>query len=622
MKSTNSDLAESIIESMPPELSNKIAAGEVIQRPASVAKELLDNSIDSGADRIKLIVMQAGRTLIQVIDNGCGMSPTDARLCFERHATSKIKSIDDLFKIRTMGFRGEAMASIASVSQVEMKTKRIEDNAGTLLEIWGGEEKKFEPTATDNGTSIAVRNLFYNVPARRQFLKTDSTELRHIIKAFQHAALANTDISFEMHADGDKIYQLPAQTLKQRISEMFGRRYRASLIPFHEETSYVKIHGVLADPKLAKKSRGEQFLFVNGRPFQHRYLSYVILSLFDAWTRKNEYPFYAIFLEIDPAMVDVNVHPAKMEVKFEDDKSVVQLTRSVVKKAINEYFVVPDIDSDSSEHRNDRFDISFDHFQKTDKRSSPFPPNFNNNSGDTARGSNFNFPSRINRRQPVPDGNESADTLYGDPEHGVKGEIRNDAEADSGELQKKEKGFWQLHNRYILTQTRTGLCVIDQHAAHKRIIYEKTLSATEESLPGTQQLLFAQTVELNASEFSLLKELHEIIQRMGFSIELLSGNTAIINGVPADIDIGDEQGVLRSMLQQYRSLDKLAVDSRKKVAIAFAARTAIPRGKVLSENEMEMLIDQLFACEEPYHDPLQKPTLVYMPMDEIQRRFR
>jgi DNA mismatch repair protein MutL len=606
---------------MPPELSNKIAAGEVIQRPASVAKELLDNSIDSGADRIKLIVMQAGRTLIQVIDNGCGMSPKDARLCFERHATSKIKSIDDLFRIRTMGFRGEAMASIASVSQAEMKTKRTEDDAGTLLEIWGGEEKKFEPTATDNGTSIAVRNLFYNVPARRQFLKTDSTELRHIIKAFQHAALANTDIAFEMHADGDKIYQLPAQPLNQRISEMFGRRYRASLIPFNEETSYVKIHGVLADPKLAKKSRGEQFLFVNGRPFQHRYLSYVILSLFDAWTRKNEYPFYAIFLEIDPAMVDVNVHPAKMEVKFEDDKSVVQLTRSVVKKAINEYFVVPDIDSGSSQHQNDRFDISFDHFQTPGKPSSSFPQGFQNNPGETPA-NNFNFPSRINRRQPVPDGNESADSLYGDPEPGVQGEKWSRTEADSGEPQKKEKGFWQLHNRYILTQTRTGLCVIDQHAAHKRIIYEKTLSATEESLPGTQQLLFAQTVELNASEFSLLKELHEIIQRMGFSIELLSGNTAIINGVPADIDIGDEQGVLRSMLQQYRSLDKLAVDSRKKVAIAFAARTAIPRGKVLSENEMEMLIDQLFACEEPYHDPLQKPTLVYMPMDEIQRRFR
>ncbi|REL24113.1 DNA mismatch repair endonuclease MutL [Rhodohalobacter sp. SW132] len=616
---------------MPPELSNKIAAGEVIQRPASVAKELLDNAVDAGADRIKLIVMQAGRTLIQVIDNGCGMSARDARLCFERHATSKIKSIDDLFKIRTMGFRGEAMASIASVSQVELKTKRVEDEAGTLLEIWGGEEKKFEPVATDDGTSIAIRNLFFNVPARRQFLKTDATELRHIIKTFHHAALANTEIAFEMHADGDKIYQLPAQSLQQRITELFGKRYRASLIPFSEETSYVKISGVLADPKLAKKSRGEQFLFVNGRPFQHRSLSYVVLSLFDAWTRKNEYPFYAIFLEIDPSMVDVNVHPAKMEVKFEDDRSVVQLTRSVVKKAINEYFVVPDVQGQRSESSGQDFDVSFEHFGRHGGGSSGFPQG---SGRDTNRGyggqkpsggsgENFSFPSRINRRERIGDGEEQADRLYGSPEEEQAFSAEKEERTESASPQKKEKGFWQLHNRFILTQTRTGLCVIDQHAAHKRIIYEKTLSATEESLPGTQQLLFAQTVELNATEFSLLKELHDIIQRMGFSIELLSGNTAIINGVPADIDIGDEQGVLRAMLQQYRSLDKkLSVDSRRKVAIAFAARTAIPRGKVLTESEMEMLIDQLFACEEPYHDPLQKPTLIYMPMDEIQNRFR
>lgn len=609
---------------MPPELSNKIAAGEVIQRPASVAKELLDNAIDAGSDSIRLIVMQAGRTLIQVIDDGCGMSPEDARLCFERHATSKIESIEDLFKIRTMGFRGEAMASIASVSQVELKTKRIGDDAGTLLEIWGGEEKKFEPTATDNGTSIAVRNLFYNVPARRQFLKTDATELRHIIRAFHHAALANTDISFEMHADGDKMYQLPAQPLEQRIAELFGKRYRASMIPFEEKTSYVKILGMLADPKLAKKSRGEQFLFVNGRPFQHRYLSYVILSLFDAWTRKNEYPFYAVFLEIDPSMVDVNVHPSKMEVKFEDDRSVVQLTRSVIKKAINEYFVVPDIDEATGGSQGSGFDVSFDHFKNREGSGQSFPKGFNA-SGRTG-GNHHNFPSRINKKESAPDGFDSADQLYGQPgqkddeKQGRK--FRQSADKE-GVPQNKDRGFWQLHNRYILTQTRTGLCVIDQHAAHKRIIYEKTLSATEESLPGTQQLLFAQAVELSATEFSLLKELHKIIQRMGFSIELLSGNTAIINGVPADIDIGDEQEVLRSMLQKYRSLDqKLSLDARKKIAIAFAARTAIPRGKALSEVEMEMLIDQLFACDEPYHDPLQKPTLVYMPMDEFQNRFR
>ena len=594
---------------MPPELSNKIAAGEVIQRPASVAKELLDNAIDAGADHIKLIVQQAGRTLIQVIDNGCGMSEEDARLCFERHATSKIQSIEDLFNVRTMGFRGEAMASIASISQVEMKTKRVEDDTGTLLEIWGGEEKRFEPAGVDNGTSIAVRNLFYNVPARRQFLKTDATELRHIIRVFQNSVLANTDIEFEMHADGDRIYHLPIQSLKQRVPELFGKQYRESLIPFEEKTSYVKIYGLLADPKLAKKSRGEQFLFVNGRPFQHRSLSYVILSLYDTWTRQNEYPFYAIFFEMHPSQVDVNVHPAKMEVKFDDERSVIQLARSVVKKAINEYFVVPDMES--SERFDRDFDLSFDQISGKSEFGNQ------NRSEDKP----VQLPSRINFKRSGPDGEESAERLYGDAEKQTT--EKRPAEEPKKHTPGADKGFWQLHNRYILTQTRTGLCVIDQHAAHKRIIYEKALSATEETLPGTQQLLFAQTAEFSASEFSLLKELLPIIQRMGFSIQLLSGNTAIINGVPADIEIGDEKQVLREMLHQYVALNKKpSLDARKKIAIAFASRTAIPRGKRLSETEMEMIIDQLFACENPYSDPLDKSTLIYMSLDDLKGRFR
>ena len=613
MNSTG-ETEQSIIRAMPTELSNKIAAGEVIQRPASVAKELLDNAIDAGASHIKLIVQQAGRTLIQLIDNGCGMSPIDARLCFEPHATSKIQSVEDLFRIKTMGFRGEAMASIASISQIEMKTKRYEDDAGTLLELWGGEEKRFEPVAVDDGTSIAVRNLFFNVPARRQFLKTDATELRHIIRTFQNSALAHTDIEFELHADGDQVYHLPVQDLKMRVAELFGKQYKASLIPFEEETSYVKISGLLADPKLAKKRRGEQFLFVNGRPFQHRYLTYVLLSLFDTWTRQNEYPFYAVFLEMDPAQVDVNVHPAKMEVKFDDERSVIQLARSVVKKALNQHFAVPDVNH--SDTFSSDFDLSFESIRRGESASSH---------GKGGSGSPMNFPSRINYPSGKIDGDDAAERLYGDSESEKEENRFQRREQKSGDEQTRrmERGFWQLHNRYILTQTRTGLTVIDQHAAHKRIIYEKALSATEETLPGTQQLLFAQTVELSATDFSLLKELLPIIQRMGFSIQLLSGNTAIINGVPADIEIGDEQQVLRDMLQQYRELNKKpSLDARHKVAIAFASRTAIPRGKRLVEEEMEMLIDQLFACEDPYHDPLQKPTLIYMPLDDLKARFR
>lgn len=595
---------------MPPELANKIAAGEVIQRPASVVKELLDNSIDAGAESIKIIIEQAGRTLIQVIDDGSGMSSSDVRPCFEQHATSKIHSIDDLFRIQTMGFRGEAMASIASVSQVEVKTKRVEDNTGTLFEIWGGEEKKFEPVATDDGTSVAVRNLFYNVPARRQFLKTDATEFRHILRSVQHAALANTDIAFELIADMDSIYKLPEQDIQQRITDLFGKQYRASLIPFSEETTFVKIHGLVADPKLAKKSRGEQFLFVNGRPVQHRYLSYVILSLFDSWTKQGEYPFYCIFIEVDPSTLDVNVHPAKQEVKFEDERSIIQLTRSVVKKALNEYFVIPELDE---KYRNENHPgNSFEKFSGFNNRGS-----FQNNEND------YPMPSRINFSNKKEDGLEWGKKLYDSDSTAFQGkENRQHNRQTEENATPVDRGFWQLHDCYILTQTRSGYCIIDQHAAHKRIIYEKALDATEKSIPGTQQLLFAQTIEFSATDFSLLKELLPIIQRMGFGIQLLSGNTAIINGVPADIDIGDERKVVMEMLQQYRELGrKVSLDARKKVAIAFASRTAIPRGKKLTNVEMELMIDQLFACEDPYHDPLKKPSLHYIPLDEVKRKF-
>ncbi len=607
-------ISDSIIHQLPPEISNKIAAGEVIQRPASVVKELLDNAIDAGADQLKILIQNAGRTLIQVSDNGCGMSKEDLPLCFERHATSKIHSVDDLFKIRTLGFRGEAMASIASVSQVTVKTKRAEDENGWEFEVWGGEEREIKPTATDNGTTIAVRNLFFNVPARRQFLKTDVTELRHILRTIQYAALASTDVAFYVEADGDIIYDLPIQGLKERVTQIFGSSYKASLIEFGEETSYVKIHGFASDPKLAKKSRGEQFLFVNGRPFQHRYLTHVILSLYDAWTRNNEYPFYALFFDIDPAKVDVNVHPAKMEVKFEDERSIIQLARSVVNRALNKHFQVPDI----QQQDEDAF--------LSDNPSKGFDSGFSFRQPDSSKPNDrgFQIPSRINN--PTSSvrgrGDEFGQQLY---DRSLSDESESQTFQTSVEKRtvSQDKGFWQLHNSYILTQTRTGLTVIDQHLAHKRIIFEKAINATEEALPSTQQLLFAQTLELSASDYTLLKELHSIIQRMGFSVQLLSGNTAMINGVPADIEIGNEEEVLISMLHQYQELgQKVKLEAREKLAIAFAGKAAIPRGKKLTEQEMEALVDQLFACEQPYLDPLKKPTISYIPLDEIQARFR
>lgn len=604
--SDKTDTSQSIIHQLPPEISNKIAAGEVIQRPASVVKELLDNGIDAGADHIKIVIQNAGRTLIQVIDNGCGMGEEDIRLCFERHATSKINSVEDLFRVRTLGFRGEAMASIGSVAQVTLKSKRPEDEVGYEYEIWGGEEKKLEPATVEDGTSVAVRNLFYNVPARRQFLKTDATEFRHILKTVQQAALANPDIGYEVIADTDQIYDLPAgQPLKERIAEMFGKSYRASLLEFEEATSYMTVRGILADPKLTKKSRGEQFLFVNDRPFQHRYLTHVILNIYDPWMGENEYPFFAVFLDVDPKQVDVNVHPAKEEVKFEDERSVIKLVKSVAKKALHEHFMVPDVEPGEGGSSPVKPDTGFNsNFSFGDSRGKRGP---------------VRFPSRINfERTSQGEGESIARKLYR-REEGEEEEDRATGRPDRA----RELGFWQLHDSYILTQTRSGLCMIDQHAAHKRIIYEKALSATESSLPSTQQLLFAQNVELSATDFSLLKELHGTIQRMGFNIELMSGNTAMISGVPADIDIGDEQSVLKSMLHEYQELEgRLNLDERHRLAVAFASKTAIKKGKKLSNEEMESLVDQLFACEEPYKDPLNKATIVYIGLEDIESRFR
>ena len=597
----------SIIRQLPPEISNKIAAGEVIQRPASVVKELVDNAIDAGSDDIKIIIENAGRSLIQIIDNGCGMSAQDLPLCFERHATSKLHAIDDLFCIKTMGFRGEAMASIASVSQITVRSKRAEDTNGWELELHGGVAHPITPVATPDGSSIAVRNVFYNVPVRRQFLKTDVTELRHILRVVQNAALAFPSISFEVLADAEHIYTLSSASLKQRIVQLFGTAYNASLIEFEQQTSYVKIYGYASDPKLAKKSRGEQFLFVNGRPFQHRYLTHVLLSLYDAWTRNNEYPFYALFIDIDPSKVDVNVHPAKMEVKFEDERSIIQLAKSVVNKALHTHFKVPMIPSDEASFLSDQTPKDFERSFQFKVPSIP-----------VSAPSGYSVPSRINSAR---SGDQMARDLYADASSMDSRQAQPDmvGKSERSEL----ASFWQLHGTYIITQTRTGLCMIDQHLAHKRIIYEKAILATQEALPSTQQLLFAQTIELSASEYMLLKELHPIVQHMGFAVHLLSGNTAMISGVPADIDIGNEQEVLVSMLHHYQELGQsIHVEARERLAIAFAARAAIPRGKKLSNQEMEALVDQLFACEQPYLDPLKKPTIVYLSLDEIQSRFR
>lgn len=608
--------SDSLIRKMPTELSNKIAAGEVIQRPASVVRELLDNSIDAGATSIRLVLEDAGKSLIQVTDNGSGMSPADLKLCLEPHATSKLYTFEDLHRIQTMGFRGEAMASISSVAKIEIRSlKHGEGAEGFRIEIHGGEEIAFEPVAVEPGTQVSVRQLFYNVPARRQFLRTDLTELRYIIRTFQQAALAHPDLAFECISDGESLYKLPSQSLLERISMIFGNSYKASMIPVQESTEYLSITGFLGDPKHSRKNRGEQFLFVNQRAIQHRVLMHRVLSVYEPWLGANEFPFFALFVQIKPSEVDVNVHPAKLEIKFSDERSAVQLVGSVVKKALHEWLNVPVL---SAEEDREASEVYWDRIRDEHQIQSAFEKGFEVpfSERELSRDVPSNSLSQYGDRNIIRGlRSDHLDSLYQTPQ-----------KSDSKELLGTQPGrsteFWQLHGTYILSQTRSGLCIVDQHAAHKRILFEKALQATEKTLPGTQQLLFSQTVELSATDFILLKELHADLHRMGFNIQLLSGNTAVISGVPSDIDLGDEKTILEEILQQYREMEKkISLDKRHKVALAFASRSAVPRHKILKPSEMESLMDQLFACENPYQDPLGRPTLLNWSVEELSQAF-
>lgn len=630
----------SIIQLLDNHVINKIAAGEVVQRPASVVKELIDNAIDAGASAIKLETMQAGRALIRLQDNGCGMGADDLALCFQRHATSKISGLNDLSTIRTMGFRGEAMASIAAVSQVRVQTKRVEDAHGWRYDIWAGEEKSLEPDAVENGTQFSIQHLFFNVPARRQFLKTDATEFRHILRIVQQTALAFPKLKIYWIADQDVVYELPEQSLEDRIVALFGKQYRPNLIHLAEETSYLKMYGVIADPAFGKKSRGEQFLFVNGRPFQDRLLTYQILKEYEYWKKPGEYPFYAIFLEMEPEKIDVNVHPSKMEVKFEDERSVYRLVTTVVKKAINSYRHIPDMSFDDNSSGN----ADFPNFE-----SAPQRQEFHFGSDDLSKSDsmpNFGKSSWQPQRTYLP--NDAANRLYGDL--GLKSEPKNEASGVAGRsnhsmdndnsvkketvitagIEKSEKQFasvdrvlWQLHQSYIVTQTASGLSLIDQHAAHKRILFEQALQSLDAVLPGTQQLLFAQTLSFSKSDFLLLKEVLPLLQRIGFSIQLMSGTDVMISGVPSDVEVGDERSAIEGILAEYHLLGgvkELAPEHR--MAVALAEQTAIRKGKRLSQTEMDHIIDRLFACEAPYIDPKGRPTIQVITLDEIQKRFK
>ena len=628
----NTTDSDGIIHVMPEPLANKIAAGEVVQRPASVAKELIENALDAGAQQIDLIVKDAGSTLVQVVDDGCGMSHHDAVRCFKRHATSKINAVEDLERIQTLGFRGEALASISAVAQVELKTKRVEDEAGIRVCVDGGKVTTTEPCAAPHGTSIAVRNLFYNVPARRNFLKTAATEFRHITNTFQEQALPNPGVGFQLIHNGNSIYDLSAadgdsflKRVRIRIIDVLGTDREGQLIPVEDESSYLAVRGYISQPEYHRKTRGEQFLFVNGRAVQSRYLSHAVRAAYDDLLPEGAFPFFALFLQVDPRRVDVNVHPTKAEVKFDDKSGVYAFVRNAARQALGATDLTPQLSKSDAQQAS----IA----RSSDDGGSAPAPSRRGREGATpssGTGSPRGRPSGRSggsRRAPSPsDRQDWAEALYGGPdEPGTSARSAADqpekTEAEDASSDASSRQIWALHDTYLLMPTDEGVRMIDQRAAHVRVLYERALDNLGEGRAESQQLLFPETLDLPPSDVDLFDELVPDLKALGFDVARLSGRTVAIRAVPAGLQNG-EQNALEAVLEQYKASGEVVDEQHKRLALALARRHAVHRGQSLSADEQRTLIGDLFACEMPYADPSGNPTMVTLSMDELAKSFR
>ncbi len=610
-----------IIKLLPDSVANQIAAGEVVQRPASAVKELLENAIDAGADKIQLIIKDAGKALIQVIDNGCGMSVTDARMCFERHATSKVRKAEDLFAIRTMGFRGEAMASIAAIAQVELKTKRHEDEVGTLLQIEGATFIKQEPVGTANGTSISIKNLFYNTPARRNFLKSNPAEMRHIIDEFQRVAMAKPTIAFSLHHDGVEIYRLPSSALKQRIVHLFGNNYNQRLIPVEEETTIINLKGYIGKPEFAKKTRGEQFFFVNDRFIKDAYLNHAVNKAYQELLPDDNFPLYVLFIDIDPAKIDVNVHPTKTEIKYLDEKSIYAIIHSAVKRSLGRFNITPTIDFNQETGFSQMispiahedivppsiaFNPEFNPFSegKSSQKELPYLRNHGNAGTSTQNwGSLYEVTqSKPSQQAPLPWSDQFSENQF----------------------EPVQKQFMQIHNRYIVSQIKSGVMVIDQQAAHERILYERFLLHLEDRKGASQQSLFPQTVTLSPNDYELAKSLLDDIKSLGFEVREFGKNTLVIEGIPVDLGSTtiNETQLFEHLIEGYKnSQQELKLDKRDSLARSMARNSAIKTGTSLGQQEMNTLIEELFACKTPNFSISGKPVIQTIGLNELALKF-
>jgi DNA mismatch repair protein MutL len=609
-----------VIHLLSDSIANQIAAGEVVQRPASVVKELLENAVDAKATKIQLIVKEAGKNLIQVIDNGVGMSPTDARMCFERHATSKIKSSDDLFAIKTMGFRGEALASIAAVAQVELKTKRNIDELGSFIRIEGSEIKEQEFVQSPTGTNLLIKNLFFNVPARRNFLKGNPVEMKHILEEFQRIALAHPEIAFSLFHNEVEIYDLPPAKLSKRIIDVLDKSLKEHLANCETDTPLIKIKGYVGKPQASAKRRGDQYFFVNHRFIKSPYLHHAVTSAYEATIAQGAHPFYVLFLEIDPSHIDINIHPTKTEIKFDDEKTIYAILRSAVRQAIGAYNLTPSIDFES--------DINFGNISSSPKFSAP-KTDWNAASSIN----NFENYNNSNTQKPLQRQNlENWQKLFQKPNETLiqadfpeneqpvlfssKANQIHDIKSIHSEI--NDLNAIQIHNSFVLAQVKSGLMIIDQQAAHERIFYEKYLKELNTSPGFSQQLLFPKTVTLSAIDYEVSFEILDMIRKLGFNLEEFGQNTYVINGIPPQFMDEDEALAFKSIIEQYRiNENNLKTDKKEVLAKTLAKRNAGKMAKWMSKTEISALINQLFETSMPAISPEGKSTIKILNLNQL-----
>jgi len=582
------------IKILPEHVASKIAAGEVVNRPSSVVKELLENSLDADATEIHIIIKDGGKSLIQIVDNGMGMSDDDALLAFQRHATSKISSFEDLEQLHSFGFRGEALASVSAVAQVEMRTRTNQNDVGTLVKIDGNTITEQSKIATEIGTWLAVRNLFFNTPARKNFLKSNSTEFRHIVNVVQRIAIAFPNVKFFFVSDGEKIFSLPSQTLPERLNALFGESVSKNVLPVSEGNEIISVEGFIGKPTYFLKTQSEQFFFLNKRIIQSKNLSHAVFQGYENMLEKGSFPFFCLFINIDMKKVDVNVHPSKMEVKFDDENGVYRLVLSAVRKTLSDGEVIPEL-----------------LFTNSDIRSS-----FSQTSSETKRDfflqsppQQFSFP----RQSILSFTKEFLSTISSSS---IEKEIEQTSVTKSEIIP-----LQQVHNQYILCAANDGITIIDQHAAHERVLYEKYLYLFETNAPSSQQLLFSLTFELTSADAILVSEQQLNFEKLGFQLKFFGKTTLVIEGIPSDVRVGRESNIFREVLDKFKEEFAVKIDAREALVKTFACKAAIKKGDALLYEEMRSLLEQLSQTQIPHVCPHGRPITLKLTLHELDKKF-